>query len=66
MTRWLLVTYLALAVAVLAALEIPLGITYGRTQRSDLENRIKLDALTLATLAEDGLEQNASTAPASR
>jgi signal transduction histidine kinase len=63
--RWLLITYLALAVAVLAALEIPLGITYGRTQRSDLENRIKLDALTLATLAEDGLEQNASTPSAS-
>ena len=65
MKRWLLVTYLALAVAVLAALEIPLGITYGRTQRSDLENRIKLDALTLATLAEDGLEQGSGTPSAS-
>jgi signal transduction histidine kinase len=65
MRRWLLVTYLALAVAVLAALEIPLGITYGRTQRADLENRVKLDALTLATLAEDGLERGSRAAPPS-
>lgn len=60
MRRQLLVTYLALAVAVLAALEIPLGVTYGHTQRTDLENRIKLDALTFATLAEDHLEQGSS------
>ena len=57
MRRRLLATYIALAVAVLAALEIPLGITYGRGQRTDLENRIKLDALTMATLAEDALER---------
>jgi signal transduction histidine kinase len=43
---------------VLAALEIPLGITYARNQKTDLENRIRLDALTIATLAEDGLERN--------
>jgi len=60
--RQLLLTYLALAVAVLAALEIPLGITYGRSQRNDLESRIKVDALTLATLAEDNLEHSV-TAP---
>ena len=56
--RQLLATYLALALAVLAALEIPLGITYARNQKTDLENRIRLDALTIATLAEDGLERN--------
>jgi signal transduction histidine kinase len=55
--RQLLATYLALALAVLAALEIPLGITYARNQKTDLENRIRLDALTIATLAEDGLER---------
>ena len=60
MRRQLLATYLALAVAVLVALEIPLGITYGRSQKTDLENRIKLDALTLATLAEDSLERGAT------
>ncbi len=58
MRRRLLATYLALALAVLAALEIPLGITYARNQKTDLENRIRLDALTIATLAEDGLERN--------
>ena len=62
MRRQLLLTYLALAIAVLAALEIPLGITYGRSQRNDLESRIKVDALTLATLAEDNLEHGV-TAP---
>jgi signal transduction histidine kinase len=46
---------------VLAALEIPLGITYARNQKTDLENRIRLDALTIATLAEDGLERNVAT-----
>ena len=55
--RQLLATYLALALAVLAALEIPLGITYARNQKTDLENRIRLDALTIATVAEDGLER---------
>ena len=59
--RRLLATYLALALAVLAALEIPLGITYARNQKTDLENRIRLDALTIATLAEDGLERNVAT-----
>jgi signal transduction histidine kinase len=44
---------------VLATLEIPLGITYARNQETDLENRIRLDALTIATLAEDGLERGA-------
>ncbi len=60
MRRQLLATYVALALAVLVALEIPLGITYARGQKSDLENRIKLDALTVATLAEDGLERGGS------
>ena len=62
MSRRLLATYAALALAVLAALEIPLGVTYGRSQRTDLENRIKLDALTIATLAEDSLERGGARA----
>ena len=61
MRRQLLLTYLVLAIAVLAALEIPLGITYGRAQRNDLESRIKVDALTLATLAEDNLEHRVTS-----
>jgi signal transduction histidine kinase len=57
MRRRLLTTYVALAAAVLAALEIPLGIAYGQSQKTDLASRIKLDALTIATLAEDQLER---------
>jgi signal transduction histidine kinase len=54
--RRLLATYLALALGVLAALEIPLGISYGRSERRDLTARIERDALTLATLSEESLE----------
>lgn len=56
MSRRLLATYVVLAVAVLAALEIPLGISYGRSERRDLTARIERDALTMATLAEESLE----------
>jgi signal transduction histidine kinase len=60
--RRLLATYVVLAIAVLAALEIPLGIAYGRSQKTELETRIKLDALTMGTFAEDPLERG-STRP---
>jgi signal transduction histidine kinase len=55
-SRRLLATYIALALAVLASLEIPLGITYGRSERRDLISRIERDALTMATVAEENLE----------
>jgi signal transduction histidine kinase len=55
-SRRLLATYVALAVAVLASLEIPLGITYGRSERRDLISRVERDALTMATVAEENLE----------
>ena len=57
MSRRLLATYVTLAIVVLAALEIPLGIQYGRSERRDLTSGIKLDALTMATFAEDPLER---------
>ncbi len=61
MTRRLLAGYLALTVVVLAALEIPLGIQYGRSERRDLTNGIKSDALVMATFAEDSLERGSNT-----
>ena len=63
-SRRFLATYVALAVVVLAALEIPLGIQYGRSERRDLTGRIERDALTMATFAEDTLERGLDTPPA--
>jgi signal transduction histidine kinase len=51
-------------VVVLAALEIPLGIEYGRSERRDLTGRIERDALTMATFAEGTLERGLKTPPA--
>ena len=63
MSRRFLATYVALAVVVLAALEIPLGIQYGRSERRDLTGRIERDALTMATFAEDTLEHGLRAPP---
>jgi signal transduction histidine kinase len=63
MSRRFLATYVALAVVVLLALEIPLGIQYGRSERRDLQGRIERDALTMATFAEDTLERGLRTPP---
>jgi len=56
-SRRLLATYVTLTIVVLAALEIPLGIQYGRSEQRDLTNGIKTDALVMATFAEDPLER---------
>src|SRR5579864_3165650 len=60
MSRRLLATYITLTVVVLAALEIPLGIQYGRSEKRDLTNGIKTDALVMAAMAEDPLEHGSS------
>ncbi|HZR91975.1 MAG TPA: ATP-binding protein [Gaiellaceae bacterium] len=62
MSRRLLTTYVTLTVLVLAALEIPLGIQYGRSEKRDLTNSIVRDAFVLAADAEDPLERG-MTAP---
>jgi signal transduction histidine kinase len=54
-SRQILFSYLGLVVVVLAALEVPLGIQHGRTERRDLEARVERDATALASLAEDAL-----------
>ena len=60
MSKRLLATYVTLTLVVLAALEIPLGIQYGRSEKRDLTNGIKTDALVMAALAEDPLEHGSS------
>jgi signal transduction histidine kinase len=63
-SRRLLISYLALAIVVLALLEIPLGISYARNERHDLSTNVERDAVALASLAEDALEQRAPAPPA--
>ena len=60
MRRRLLVTYLAVAVLVLALLEIPLAISYAHSERQDLAGKVERDAVALATLVEDALERGTS------
>lgn len=59
MTRRLVATYLILAAVVLVALEIPLGVVYERSQRRDLQQRVERDAVALAALVEDTLQEGA-------
>lgn len=59
MTRRLVATYLILAAVVLVALEVPLGAVYGRSQRHDLQQRVERDAVALAALVEDTLQDGA-------
>lgn len=60
MRRRLLWSYLAVAVLVLALLEIPLGISFADNERSDLNHKVERDAIALSTLVEDSLEQGTS------
>jgi signal transduction histidine kinase len=50
MTRRLVATYIALAVVVLLALAIPLGIELARTERRALADNVERDAFALASL----------------
>ena len=61
MSRRLLLSYLSVTVLVLAVLEVPLGVTYGRNERSDLETKVERDAVTVASLSEGVLEGASET-----
>jgi signal transduction histidine kinase len=54
MTRRVLVGYLALAVLVLASLEVPLGIQHARAERSDLATKVERDAVAYRYARETG------------
>ena len=57
MRRRLLASYLVVALLVLVALEVPLAISYARSERRDLTDKVERDAVALATLVEDSLER---------
>ncbi len=61
MTVRLLATYLALTLAVLASLEIPLALVQASNERSDLTAKVERDAFVVAALAEDALQAQRST-----
>jgi signal transduction histidine kinase len=60
MTRRLVATYIALAVVVLLALAIPLGIELARTERRALASNVERDAFALASLVEDRVPPHGS------
>ena len=61
MTRRLLISYLSLAIVVLAMLEVPLGFVNARGERAQLTAKVERDAVTIASLAESTLEGDAPT-----
>jgi signal transduction histidine kinase len=61
--RRLLVGYLAIAVFVLALLEIPLAVSYARVERQALTDEVERDAVALASLTEDALERGVPVPP---
>jgi signal transduction histidine kinase len=58
MSRRILLGYLSLTIAVLAVLEVPLGVTYAHNERRDLEGKVERDAVAVASLSEGALEGN--------
>ena len=65
MSRRLLLSYLTVTLIVLAVLEVPLGVTYSRNERRDLETKVERDAVTVASLSEGALERSGEAATAS-
>ncbi len=64
MSRRLLLSYLSLTLLVLAVLEVPLGVTYGRNERRDLESKVERDAVSVASLSEGVLEHTGESSRA--
>lgn len=56
MTRRLLLGYLGIALFVLVALEVPLGIQNQRNERRDVEVKVERDATVLSSYAEDAVQ----------
>lgn len=57
MTRRLVATYVVLAAMVLVVLEVPLAIVHQSSLRHGLQQRVERDAVALAALVEDGLQE---------
>ena len=56
MTRRLVLGYLALTIFVLLSLEVPLGVQHQRSERVNFQQKIEHDAVTLASVAEDAVQ----------
>src|SRR5262245_21095744 len=56
MTRRLLLSYLSLTALVLVLLEVPLGVTFARSERRQLTEAVRHDAFALVLLSEETLE----------
>jgi signal transduction histidine kinase len=65
-TLRLLAGYLALTVAILAGLEVPLAVVDAHNQRQDLTAKIARDAFAAASLSEDVLQTSARSAQLQR
>ena len=63
MRRRLLLSYMTITVLVLVLLEIPLGISFARTERDRLETDVQHDAFALAIRSEEALEAAPASAP---
>lgn len=57
MTRRLLLGYLGITLFVLVALEVPLGLQNQRNERRDLAMKVEHDATTIASVAENAVQQ---------
>jgi hypothetical protein len=66
-SRRILAGYLSLALVVLIALEVPLAVTFRRSEQADLSAKVERDAVAVASLVEDILQTSAgTTAPLKR
>jgi signal transduction histidine kinase len=65
-SRRLLASYLALTVAVLVALEVPLAVVNARTERQGLTAKVERDAYAAASIAEDTLQAGTRSAALQR
>lgn len=67
MSRRILAGYLSLALVVLIALEVPLAVSFRRSEQADLSAKVERDAVAVASLVEDILQSSAgATAPLKR
>jgi signal transduction histidine kinase len=57
MSRRLLLGYLSLTALVLLVLEVPLAVTYARNERGSLTTKVERDAVAVASVADDVLDQ---------
>ena len=55
-SRRILAGYLSLALVVLIALEVPLAVTFRRSEQADLSAKVERDAVAVASLVEDLLQ----------